>query len=171
MPDERSKRPRSSDVDVDLVEWLLLEAPDLDALARVANELAELVRTSTVRIIDLACVTRRKDGRLEMRELEQVASLSALLGVEGEVGGRFSTRDLKLASTALSPGTSALVLLVEDRWLERVSQALRHAGGRVLGGERVDASRVGYLEEPTATGPDSEEDDGASSERPAFGEP
>jgi hypothetical protein len=37
---------------------------------------------------------------------------------------------------------SAILLLVEDRWATDLSAAARRAGGRIVGGERVERSRV-----------------------------
>ena len=53
-----------------------------------------------------------------------------------------ATHDIELASLALRPATAGIVLVTEDRWAESLSVAARRAGGRILGGERIPASRV-----------------------------
>ena len=54
--------------------------------------------------------------------------------VEGEVGGLLSEDDIALASGALHPGTSALMVVVEDRWAAA-------AGGRRASRRRRDHRR------------------------------
>jgi len=57
--------------------------------------------------------------------------------VDGDVGGLLSPRDIETASRLLAAGSSAIVLVVEDRWARALSTAARRAGGRVVGGGRV----------------------------------
>ena len=68
--------------------------------------------------------------------------MTALRDVDGEVGGMLSQHDIELASLALRPGTAGIVLVTEDRWAEPLSVAAQRAGGQILGGERIPASRV-----------------------------
>ena len=53
-----------------------------------------------------------------------------------------SEHDIELASLALQRGTAGIVLVTEDRWAEPLAVAARQAGGQILGGERIPASRV-----------------------------
>jgi hypothetical protein len=129
--------------DADLVEYLMVVVPELGSMAGLAVALAETVESATIRILDLVCVTRSEtDGSLTVLEFEDVAAMAALQHSEGEVGGMLSDHDIETASLAVEAGTSAILLLVEDRWAERLSKAARRAGGRVAGGERIPRSRV-----------------------------
>jgi hypothetical protein len=127
----------SVDIDVDLVEYVMVEVPELSSLDRVATALAELVRSHAIRILDVVTVVKASDGSVEVLE-----TLRALGQVGGYFGGFLSSRDLILAAQAVAPGSTAIVLLAEDRWAEPLSGAARAAGGRVLGGERVPRSRI-----------------------------
>ncbi len=82
------------------------------------------------------------DGRFTAVEPELVSGLAALDNVDGEVGGLLSEDDIALASGALSPGTSALVVVVEDRWAQQLADAARDGGGRIIGGERIPRHRL-----------------------------
>jgi hypothetical protein len=82
------------------------------------------------------------DARVEVLELEDVESLSALGEVDGEVGGLLSQNDIEAASFALEPGSSAILVVVEDRWADALSAAAQQAGGRMVGGQRISASRI-----------------------------
>lgn len=142
MTDEPERRDRADTVDSDLVEYLIVGVPDLDSLADVASALVELVEARAIRILDLVVVRTAESGVATVLELEEVDSLTALAAADGEVGGLLSEHDTKLASIAVHPGTAAIVLLVEDRWAEKLAVAARRAGGRIIGGDRVPRPNV-----------------------------
>ena len=128
--------------DLDLVEYVVISVPELSSAVGVAAALKDLVESAQIRILDLVGVVTDLDGRSTAVELEQLSGLAALDGVEGEVGGFLSEDDIALASGALQPGTSALLVLVEDRWAERLSNAARAGGGSIIGGERIPRHRL-----------------------------
>ncbi|NUU19684.1 hypothetical protein HP550_20775 [Cellulomonas humilata] len=143
MSDAAGRRPVDDAPDADLVEYLVVAVPDLEALDRLVPALRELVEASAIRIIDLVCVTRSaQGGGLTVLELEDVDSLAGLRDVEGEVGGLLSAHDIATAALAVGPGSSAVVLLVEGCWAARLSMAAKLAGGRIVGGERIARRRV-----------------------------
>ena len=129
-------------VAADLIEYLIVEVPDLDALASLVPALVELVTSAKIRILDLVAIEKSADGAVAALELDAVQSMAALRDVDGEVGGMLSQHDIELASLALRPATAGIVLVTEDRWAESLSAAAHGVGGRILGGERIPASRV-----------------------------
>lgn len=130
------------DTDLDLVEYVVIAVPELSSTVGVAAALRELVESSRIRILDLVGVTTGPDGRFSAIEPEQLSGLAELRDVEGEVGGLLSEDDLALACSALQPGTSALILVVEDRWAALLAEAARTSGGRIIGGERIPRHRL-----------------------------
>jgi len=164
MADSVERRRVGVRPDPDLVEYLLVVVPDLGSLTSLTQALADLVDARTIRILDLVCVTRGgSDGRLTVVEFEDVESLAGLETIEGDVGGLLSDHDIETASLGLEPDSSAILLLVEDSWAERLSAAATRAGGRVVGGERIAPSRIraaleGAYAEPRTRG--RPEDDG-----------
>jgi Family of unknown function (DUF6325) len=136
----RSDEPDT--VATDLIEYLIVEVPDLDALAELVPALAELVETARIRILDLVALEKSADGSVAALELDAVDSMAPLTDVEGEVGRMLSEHDVELASLALRPGTAGIVLVTEDRWAQPLSVAAQRAGGQIIGGERIPAPRV-----------------------------
>ena len=63
-------------------------------------------------------------------EPELLSGLAALESVDGDVGGFLSEDDIALTAGALQPGTSALLVVVEDRWAQLLADAARAGGGR-----------------------------------------
>ena len=138
---DRAERPSlggTALTDADLVEYLVVVVPDLGSLSAVTPVLAGLVASAAIRILDLVCVSKSAErGELTVVEFEEVEGMSALQSVDGDVGGLLSARDIETASRPLAPGSSAILLVVEDRWAHALSTAARRAGGRVVGGGRV----------------------------------
>ena len=115
-------------VAADLVEYLIVEVPDLGALASLVPALVELVASAKIRILDLVALEKDADGAVAALELDAVDSMTALKDVDGDVGGMLSQHDIELVSLALRPGTAGIVLVTEDRWAEPLVR--RHATSR-----------------------------------------
>jgi hypothetical protein len=142
MADPAERRPSDaaidSSTDLDLVEYLVVVVSDLGSLRTVTSALADLVASEAIRILDLVCVSKSAEGgELTVVEVEEVEAMAALEKVEGDIGGFLSPQDIETASRPLAAGSSAILLLVEDRWARGLSTAARQAGGRVVGGGRV----------------------------------
>ena len=94
--------------------------------------LLDLVNRGIIRILDIAFVTKDEDGSvtgLELGDLKQVSA--AFAEFEGASSGLLDFEDLKEAATILEPGTSAAVLVWENRWAAPVAAALRRSGGQL----------------------------------------
>lgn len=143
-PAERRSSEAATESDADLVEYLVVRVPDLGgSLRTVTPALADLVASAAIRILDLVCVSKSAEsGELTVVEFEEAEGMSALENVDGEIGGLLSAHDIQTASRPLPAGSSAVLLVVEDRWAQGLSTAARRAGGRVVGGGRVARPRL-----------------------------
>jgi uncharacterized membrane protein len=129
------------DVTPDLVEYLIVTAPDHEALAEIVPALAELVESAMIRILDVAVLVRDDDGAVTPIDVGSIPGMVAL-AERHDIGGLLSDHDLQLAGYALAPGSAAVVLVTEDRWAEPLSNAARRAGGQIVAGERIPATHV-----------------------------
>jgi hypothetical protein len=141
----KMRPPRGTDpasIDTSLVECLVVVVPETTSLSSVAAAVAELVETAAIRILDLVVVTRRRsDHEVHVLESEAAESLPEM-SVTRELGGLLSENDIALAASSLLPGAVGLVMLIEDRWASPLSSAAKHAGGLVLGGQRIPRARI-----------------------------
>ena len=129
------------------VELAIIEFPGSQFNGEIVPALAQLVDDGIVRILDLIFVTKDDDGTVAAVELgemdeETAAPFDAL---EGEAGGLLSEEDLEMASEALSPGSSALLIVWEDSWARRLVEAIAGAGGRLVAHDRLDAETVAEI--------------------------
>jgi hypothetical protein len=129
----------------DLVEYLIIVVPDLDAVGGVASAVARLAALSTMSILDAIVVVRGSDDAVAVLEVEDIQGLEPLDAARRESGHWLSEHDVELSALALPPGSTGLVLVVVDRWAEPLSLAARAAGGSILGGERIPARRIESL--------------------------
>jgi Family of unknown function (DUF6325) len=130
------------------VDYLIVAFPGNRFRGEIAPALADLAGAGTIRIIDLAFVSKDEDGEIaafELTELDpEVREGLENLGVE--VQGLFNEDDLMAAASELEPNSSAALLVWENVWAKGVAQAIRDAGGEVfdfgrLPHEAVEAAR------------------------------
>jgi hypothetical protein len=139
MPDE--PRP-DGQPDLDLLEYVLVVAPDLAGLGPVAGAVVALLHAGSIRLLDAVVLVRgRDDTTVGSPSLTEVPAL-AELAVESAGGVLLSPHDVELAAVTLEPGQAALVLLVEDTWARALSDAARVGGARLTAGERITRDRV-----------------------------
>jgi hypothetical protein len=140
QPDDPTSR--LGDVVADLVEYMIISIPDVGALAALAPALTDLVGGAAVRILDLVVLVKDEAGDVTAMEIDALDALSSLRTAGGQVPGLLSERDIELASSVLGLGTTAVLLVTEDRWAEPLSAAARRVGGQIISGERIAPSRV-----------------------------
>ena len=116
--------------------------PSRDALGAIGSALTSLVENAKIRILDLVVLERDATGAVTVVEVESIESMAPLRDLDIEVGGMLTEHDLELASLALKPGMPGVVLVTEDLWAKSLSTAARRAGGQIVAGERIPASRV-----------------------------
>jgi len=139
--------------DLDLVEYLLVCAPTLADLGSLSDSVSKLVEGRMIHLIDVVVLQRAEDQvevtTAEPGDFPELAGLAAYCNRRI----RLSWHDVDLAAVTLAPRTSALLLLVEDRWAGLLASAARGVGGRVAGGERITRERLrAALDQPDTAG-------------------
>jgi hypothetical protein len=130
------------------VEVIAIGFPGNQFRGEIAAALQELVENDTIRIIDLAFVRKEDDGTvtaLEMSDLDPDDYLQ-FDPMVSEVSGMLSEEDIQRVASDLPAGSSVGVLLFEDVWARRISEATRRANGQVLISERIPAAVIEDLE-------------------------
>ena len=121
------------------VDYMIVAFPGNKFTGEVAPALAKLVENGTIRIIDLAFVSKDSEGdtaAFELTDIDpEVKKGFENLGVE--VNGLFNDEDLQAAAEELEPNSSAALLVWENVWAREVADALRNAGGVLRDFERL----------------------------------
>jgi hypothetical protein len=126
------------------VDYAIIGFPGNKFRGEIGPALADLVDAGTIRIIDIAFVGKNADGEVVGFELTELdPDVQAGLEKAGiEVNGLLSEDDLAESAEALEPDTSAALIVWENVWARKVTQAMRDAGGILLAFERVPHEAV-----------------------------
>ena len=121
------------------VDYAIIAFPGNQFRGEIAPARGELVDNGTIRIIDVAFVGKNDSGEaiaMELTELDpDVQAGLDKLGIE--VNGLFNEDDLMAAAEELEPNSSAVLLVWENVWARKVTQAMRDAGGILLDFDRL----------------------------------
>jgi hypothetical protein len=121
------------------VDYLIVAFPGNQFRGEIAPALADLANAGTIRIIDIAFVSKDEDGEIAAFELTELDSevRDGLENLGVEVSGLFNEDDLTAAAEELEPNSSAALLVWENVWAKGVAQAMRDAGGEVFDFGRI----------------------------------
>ncbi len=108
----------------------------------VAPAIAELQQDGTVRIIDLAFLTKDAEGNAAFIEVEDVDVADAFSGITESRLDLLSDEDLIGLADGLDPESSALVVVWENTWASRLASAIRGSGGEMLAYFRIPHEAV-----------------------------
>jgi hypothetical protein len=116
------------------ISYLIVEFPGNKMTGEGLPILVDLVDRGLIRILDLTFVTKADDGSMAIVELADFDGDGELdLAVfAGASSGLIGESDLDDASNAIEPGSSAGILLFENRWATDFVQALRRGGAQLV---------------------------------------
>lgn len=152
-------RSGTAALDVQLLVWSFDNTAAAD---EALKELKQLVDGKEIEILNAAVLTKDADGKTQLKETQDVSGGRGALfgaiagGVIGLLGGPvgavvgaaagaatggvaaslidmgFNDDDLKTLQASMSPGSSALVAVLENTGVERALEALGNRGGQLL---------------------------------------
>jgi len=149
---------KEHDVGFGPVEYGVVAFPGNRFKGEIAPALRDLVESGTIRILDLAFVLKDREGRVVAGELEDAGSevFQAFETVNYKRDGLINDNDMTEIGATLDPESSALVIVWEDVWATKLSNAVKDAGGIVVTLQRIPReivqAAVDYADEPVAVG-------------------
>jgi hypothetical protein len=129
-------------MDVDPVEYVIIELPGDRFDGTIAPAIVDLVDRGLVRILDLVFVKKAADGTVRSFEYDELDETAGFAVIDGDADGLLSDGDVEELSAALAPGSNALFILFEDVWASALGRAVRDAGGALVGGGRLPHAAV-----------------------------
>ena len=126
------------------IDYLVLEFPGNRMTGEAFPLLVDLVDRGVVRILDLVFVRKEIDGSvvgLELADLNGDGELD-LAVFEGVSSGLMGEDDIQEAGNVLEPGSSAGILVYENRWAAPFAAAVRRSGGQLVASGRIPVQAV-----------------------------
>jgi hypothetical protein len=125
------------------IDYILIEWPGRQPTGEAAPILVDLVERGIIRILDLAFITKAEDGSIAGLEISELGDeVEELKVFEGVSSGLLSDDDTAEAAAALEPGTSAALLVYENRWAGPFAAAVRRSGGQLVASGRIPVQAV-----------------------------
>lgn len=116
------------------ISYLVVEFPGSKMTGEGLPILVHLVDGGIIRILDLVFVAKAEDGSLgviQLADLDHDGTLD-LAVFEGASSGLVSDEDLAEAAPVIAPGSSAAILIFENRWATSFVEALRRGGAELV---------------------------------------
>ncbi len=136
------------------ISYLIVEFPGNKMTGTGFAELIALVDRGVIRILDLEFVTCRPDGSvaaLQLRELETDGQFDLTI-FEGISSGLLDQSDFDDAAKALDPGSSAGILIFENRWASAFVNGMREGGGELVAAGYIPLADVAASLDATEPG-------------------
>jgi len=116
------------------VDWLVLEFPGSKFNSSIAPVISDLTDRGLVRVLDLLVVKKGPDGSVEVFETEDLedGELGDLRSYETALAMVLGEQDLTDIAEVIEPGSSAAIIVWENKWSAPFAAAVRHAGGQLV---------------------------------------
>jgi Family of unknown function (DUF6325) len=130
--------------DMGPVGYLVVEFPGNRMTGEGFPILVDLVDRGLIRILDLVFVRKDTDGTMGMVELSDLDRDGEMnLAVfEGISSGLIDDGDLSDAGSVLEPGSSAAILIYENRWAAPFARALRRGGAQLVASGHIPLEAI-----------------------------
>jgi Family of unknown function (DUF6325) len=119
------------------IQYIVVGFPGNKFNGQIVPELAKLIESGTVRVLDLIFVGKDDGGDVVAFEFDQLDELEAFASLDGEIGGLLSDEDVAYVGSILEPGNSAALLVWEDLWAAPFAAAVLDSGGVLLESARI----------------------------------
>jgi hypothetical protein len=126
------------------VDYLVVEFPAGAShfTGEMASELASLVEAGTVRVLDVLILQKDADGSVEAFEINDFDAVDDVRALEGELAEILAAEDVDHLAAAMEPGSTAGVLVWENRWAAPFAAAARRSGGQVVATGRIPIQSI-----------------------------
>ena len=121
------------------VDFIVVRFPGTDFSVDIAAAMNSLIDSGTIHVIDLLFLLKDAQGSVSVKEITDLDDV-AYLGwdpVAEDVFGYLTQDDALLLADSLEPGSSAVLVLIENIWAAHMSSLIAQAKGEVVISERI----------------------------------
>lgn len=126
------------------IDHLLLQYPDGADTGPSADAMLALVDAGIIAVYDLVAIRREHDGSVDVVELTDLSAegLGGFHVFHGARSGLLDDDDIAQAAGIMDDGSTAVLIIYENRWAVPFVAAARTAGAEVIATERIPADVV-----------------------------
>ena len=120
------------------IDYIVIEWPNEQPTGEAIPLILDLVDRGIIRLLDIAFLGKDANGSVYAIDLAEIAAAEAGFDAfDGAASGLIGPEDLEEAAAVLENGTSAAVMIWENRWAAPVAIALRRSGGQLVASGRI----------------------------------
>ena len=126
------------------VDYIVVEFPGSKFNGEIAPALNDLVDRGVIRVLDIVILQKDDQGALEVAELSDLdeSEIGSIRAYETELAMLLSEDDVLAVAEAIEPGTTAAVLVWENKWAVPFATAVRHSGGQLVASGRIPIQAI-----------------------------
>lgn len=119
------------------MEYVIVGIDDNKFTGGIADELAKVIESGLVRLVDIVLISVGDDGSTVIMEVDEHDGLSMFAELEGDVGDIIGPDDIAHAAAAVEGGQSVLLIVWQNLWAAPLADAIVKAGGVLIEGARI----------------------------------
>jgi uncharacterized membrane protein len=121
------------------IDFLALEFKGNQFKGEIIPALLELVNKEIVRVIDLVIVQKDADGKVTMREMQQMepSTVAIFDPLKAQITGIIQLEDIQMIGEKVENNSTAAIMLFENLWPIKFREAVMNANGRLVMLERI----------------------------------
>jgi len=126
------------------IDYLVIEFPGSRMSGEGLPLLVDLVDRGIIRVLDLVFIRKMQDGAVVRLALTRPGPDGEpdLSMFEGASSGLLDQDDIDAAAEAIQPGSTAGLLIYENRWAAPLATALRRSGAQLVAGGRIPVQAI-----------------------------
>ena len=126
------------------VDYIVVEFPGSKFNGEIAPALKDLVDRGVIRVLDIVILQKDDKGTLEVAELSDLdeSEVGSIRDYETKLAMLLSEDDVIAVAEAIEPGTTAAVLVWENKWAVPFATAVRHSGGLLVASGRIPIQAI-----------------------------
>ena len=126
------------------VDYLVVEFPagHSNFTGEMAKELGRLVESDIIRVLDILILTKDADGAIDAIEIDDLDAVDELRVAEAQLAEILAAPDVVDLAESMAPGTTAGVLVWENKWAAPFASAARRSGGQLVATGRIPIQAI-----------------------------
>ena len=109
-------------------------------------------------MLDVLVLHKDDDGNIEGFEIDELEGMDEIRALEGEIAEILAVEDVAHLAESMEPGSTAGVVVWENRWAAPFASAARRAGGQLVATGRIPIEAILASLEADTDADDTEDD-------------